>query len=135
MMERAYNVARGLASGGCEKYSLDLLLYLETTNLRSHNSNAKRIMLCDKPTIPGCVGYMIFVNYTGDLNPQIDPGLYAKTGWKVKIQDAQVNYCRTCYTNNGLAEIVSLSAPLDHMEFINDPDNKQAIYINKKKNP
>lgn len=119
----------------CEENKADVFLYFDTGNLPSHNNNFNHLIMCDAPPTGLCGGNnRLSFGFGKDetLGTDIDPGIEFQDGWKVKITDAAIKYCDNCFTNNGLAEVVSFEGSLNDVEFVHDPDNVQSIYINVK---
>lgn len=117
-------------STDCEQLEADLVLYLDTGNLPSHNNGNGTLVLSSKPVHVVADGNdrLAFV-FSGELPAEIDPGIEFENGWKAVITDADIYYCTTCYTNAGLAEVIFLRGGLEQVNFIYDPDDKIEVSI------
>ncbi len=114
----------------CEECVVDVLLYLDTINLPSQNANANRIVLSSLPTDPGAHSDRLeFVFDGGSLPEEIDPTIIHQHGWKVQAAGAGIGYCKTCDTNCGLVPIIYLRGDVSILEFVHDPLDTLAIYI------
>lgn len=114
----------------CEEKKADVLLYLDTGNLPSHNGDSTYLVLCDHVVEKNqvCEGYRLGFNFTGQLSEEIDPGLEHRGRWLVQIDGAGLEYCDTCYTNDGLDEVISITGTADMIVVMEDPDLEEQIY-------
>jgi hypothetical protein len=122
----------------CEELVVDVLLYLDTVNLPTNNVNIQKLILSSVSTTPGANGNdMLEYFFRGPerLPPAIDPGILGKRGWKAKVVSARLRYCRACYTNGGLARVISAAGPLANVEFIYDPWDTLDIYVRTRAVP
>jgi hypothetical protein len=117
-------------SGGCEGMKVDLLLYLDTVNLPSANLGNRVLILSSLPTTPIADGNdrLAFL-FEVPLPESIDPGIFNETGWKAQIEDAVIEYCKTCYADCGLVPIIQLRGTLEDVVFLYDPADTIGIYI------
>jgi hypothetical protein len=95
----------------CSMSSVRACLDLDTSNLPSMNQGRSAILL------------------RGRAPHRTDPGAKFQSGWKVSVRGARIEYCQTCYTNSGLAELISLRAPLDSLRFIYDPADTVRLFV------
>ncbi|MCK4415431.1 MAG: hypothetical protein KAY32_17990 [Candidatus Eisenbacteria sp.] len=121
----------------CEQIEIDVLLHLDTVNLPSHSGPAQRLILSSLPTTPiaGTDRITFFIEGADSLPPEIDPGILNELGWKVELVAVRLEYCDACYTNAGLLRILGIRGPLAHAEFIWDPDDTLALYIETRAAP
>ena len=118
-------------SEGCEGRTVDLLLYLDTVNLPSANANNQTLVLSSLPTTPIADGNdRLGFFFEETLPGSIDPGILNETGWKARIEDALIEYCKTCYSDCGLVPVIQLRGTLERVDFLYDPGDTMAIYIN-----
>lgn len=101
-------------SEGCGGMKVDVLLYLDTVNLPSANLGNKVLILSSLPTTPIADGSDRLAFYFEEALPQsIDPGILDETGWKARIDDAVIEYCKTCHADCGLVPIIELHGTLE----------------------
>ena len=118
-------------SEGCEGMTVDLLLYLDTVNLPSANANNEILVLSSLPTTPIADGNDRLAFYFEEALPaSIDPGILNETGWKIAIEDALIEYCKTCYSDCGLVPVIELRGTLGCVDFLYDLSDTVGIYIN-----
>ena len=87
-------------------------------------------MFCDEYCATICTGTRIGYSITeGELPESIDPDLYDTPGYKVEVRGADLEYCDTCYTNEGLAEVIDLAGPARIVDAIEDVDDELSIYV------
>lgn len=113
-----------------EDYSVSGTLYLDTSNLPSHNNRDTGLVFCSTPIEFTCDGNSrLSFAFEDLLGEEIDPGIEFEVGWKVQFAELSINYCDTCYTNEGLAQVISLEGSLDNVQFVHDPDNEVPIEL------
>jgi len=122
----------------CEQLELDALLYLDTDNLPSSNSNKPFLILSSLVTTPISHGddrLAFSFDESEQLPSEIDPGLDHQLGWKVRLTSARLRYCDTCYTNTGLAEVIDAYGSLANAEFVYDPADTLDNYVKTRMIP
>ena len=115
----------------CEQLEIDARLYLDTVNLPSYSTSAQRLVLSSLPTTPIAERDRIefFIEGPDSLPSEIDPGILNQLGWKVELVSARLEYCDHCYHKAGLAKVIMIRGPLDCAEFLWDPDDTLAVYV------
>jgi hypothetical protein len=113
----------------CSMSSVRACLDLDTSNLPSMNQGRSAILL--RGRAPHRTDWRDFIplDFDGVLPAEVDPGAKFQSGWKVSVRGARIEYCQTCYTNSGLAELISLRAPLDSLRFIYDPADTVRLFV------
>ena len=124
-------VLHDLCFSGCDcaTRTARVRLDLDTHNLPSINGGQQALLLTGRASARTDWRDIIWLTYEGTLPAEVDPGAAGQSGWKVEIRGAGIEYCRTCYTNSGLADIITLRAPLDSVQFLFDPADTLGVFI------
>lgn len=113
----------------CRGRSVALQLYLDTVNLPSNNVAIPKLVLSSVPTDPIAGQDRLEFFFEGTLPEAIDPGILDETGWKVRVPEATIEYCTTCYNNFGWVPILILTGDMGNVEFLYDPEDRLGIYL------
>gem|GEM_PF-6952894 len=104
-------------------------LVFDTLNLPSANAGINKLVMGIDPAQPfGNPPFLEFL-FPEALPAEVDPGLAMQTGWKVSLRNVSASKCTTCYTNDGLARIVSLSGSIVDATFEYDPEDTLVLHI------
>jgi hypothetical protein len=63
------------------------------------------------------------------IDPAIVPGVRNQKGWKVDLDHAGIEYCDTCFTEQGLDPVFWLRGSLDDVKFFQDLENEYPLFI------
>ena len=112
-----------------EALSVDARLVFDTLNLPTANAGINKLVLGVDPASP--FGHPPFLEFffAETLDESIDPGLAMERGWKVRLQGVSAEKCAVCYTDNGLARVISLHGSIENVVFEYDPQDTLALYV------
>jgi len=113
-----------------EDFEFEVLLYLDWVNVPNPNYSHPWLTLNGTNQAGSGLWETVSFEYFEFEEIPEDSGFpeTPEIGWKVHIEGSRAKFCTTCYTNGGLLDLISLSGPMDLVEFIWDPEDSLQIF-------